>query len=245
MHGPILRKKRHLSLGRLHATKDQSTVVTRPRLFLSIDSTTDSRLSTSIYPLKYREAPFHYPLPLVGKMATENRRRQRYNLAPTATVIVYSLISLAVVSAQDFTCDTVNDECSTKTNGECDSSLGSNPQPGCLNGDCFDCDLCGQFDLDCNGCLNAQGCFWCPGDAKCYNSQNYQWKSAASSCNAPLDYIESGTCSQTGNFFRFVRSSCFFSRKSEQRMPTISKTCSVFLFVLVIRFTRHKSGCTI
>ncbi|CAB9496274.1 Furin-like protease 1, isoform 1 [Seminavis robusta] len=36
--------------------------------------------------------------------------------------------------------------------------------------DCWDCDPCRNFDLDCNGCVNAaegEGCYWCPGDAVC------------------------------------------------------------------------------
>ena len=43
------------------------------------------------------------------------------------------------------------------------------------------------FDADCYGCLNAQGCYYCPGDGQCLNSNAYQ-SNFVSACT-PSDYL--------------------------------------------------------
>ena len=66
----------------------------------------------------------------------------------------------------NFGCDVYTDNCPHLYDGVCDSNLGDLPQTGCLNSDCYDCQAvgCGQYDYDCEGCLNAPGCFWCAED---------------------------------------------------------------------------------
>jgi hypothetical protein len=127
------------------------------------------------------------------------RKRPYHSVA--STVVLASIFLFRGIAAQDFTCEEV-DSCAFVEDGVCDSSLGENPREGCETGDCVDCDECGQFDFSCDGCINAAGCFWCPGDALCYNSQLY----VLGSCTQPSDYVdESGTCTQPGDFFRFVK----------------------------------------
>ena len=42
--------------------------------------------------------------------------------------------------------------------------------------------------MDCFGCLNAKGCYYCPGDATCQNSDLYQSSLKVLSCTAPEDF---------------------------------------------------------
>ena len=46
----------------------------------------------------------------------------------------------------------------------------------------------GQFQADCSGCLNAKGCYWCPGDATCQNSNLYQSAEKNLLCKVPGDF---------------------------------------------------------
>eukprot|EP00536_Pseudo-nitzschia_multiseries_P016213 jgi/Psemu1/220597/e_gw1.1049.6.1 len=48
-----------------------------------------------------------------------------------------------------------------------------------------------QFDADCYGCLNAKGCYYCPGDATCENSNLYTSQNKVLSCTVPDDYLSS------------------------------------------------------
>ena len=95
----------------------------------------------------------------------------------------------------------------------CDSELGWEPKlPECETNDCEDCGyFCSQFSYDCAGCL-MNGCYWCPGDATCYNTDQYyinqvrpnddeeEWKKESEipgigrqySCYEPSDYIRTG-----------------------------------------------------
>jgi hypothetical protein len=73
--------------------------------------------------------------------------------------------------------------------------------PECADGDCIDCNsLCRQFDYDCYGCLNAVGCYYCPGDGTCQNSPLYSFEGVTSSCTTEADYLVDGTvCGQATN----------------------------------------------
>lgn len=108
-----------------------------------------------------------------------------------------------VTGQPDYTCDVFNDPCPYTFNNVCDSNYGTNPRNGCENADCADCDQCEQFHYDCNGCLNAIGCFWCPGDATCYNSPYYTFgEDVITSCTAVSDYDENGSCTKPENEFK-------------------------------------------
>ena len=70
------------------------------------------------------------------------------------------LLLLHQINSQ--TCDYQNDDCPYKDNSECDVDLDY-----CFAGtDCFDCDKCRQYDLDCGACLD-DGCVYCPKDGIC------------------------------------------------------------------------------
>ena len=122
------------------------------------------------------------------------------------------------VAKVDLSCDALSDFCFSQNNGFCDSEIGYNV-PGCERGDCVDCQIyCGQYDYDCTGCINS-GCYWCPGDAKCYNTDLYIFTNENStSCSNQLDYVHRDSlptnnifnnnhdniCTESGNFFRYV-----------------------------------------
>jgi hypothetical protein len=109
----------------------------------------------------------------------------------------------------DLSCDLEQDTtCPTLDNGICESRLATPPAmgvPGCEMGDCLDCNaLCSVFDQDCTGCL-ANGCFWCPGDATCYNSPKYQFRTKIASCVVPGDFVHQEgpeVCATQGAPFR-------------------------------------------
>ena len=44
------------------------------------------------------------------------------------------------------------------------------------------------FKADCFGCLNAKGCYYCPGDATCQNSDLYKSENRVLSCNEAGDF---------------------------------------------------------
>ena len=106
------------------------------------------------------------------------------------------LISTPCVTAQvDLSCDVLSDTtCPWQFDGQCDSQLGLGI-PGCEDGDCFDCSIfCEQYAYDCNACLS-HGCYWCPGDATCYNSDQYDFDdlySMQASCTKESDYFHTG-----------------------------------------------------
>jgi M6 family metalloprotease-like protein len=98
----------------------------------------------------------------------------------------------------DLSCNVTQDTCPTKFNGVCD-----NDQPDCAGQDCADCDQCKQFHYDCPGCLS-NGCYFCPGDATCYNSNSYILN-IFSQCTKPEDYIQdSCQAADSSNYFRYV-----------------------------------------
>jgi hypothetical protein len=103
----------------------------------------------------------------------------------------------APVDAVDLSCDYPSDSCPFQFDGKCNKLL-----EGCENGDCFDCDECRKFDYDCNACTNS-GCYWCPGDATCYNSPFYPFDNVFRSCGngAGFEYT-SDSCTEPENFFR-------------------------------------------
>ena len=94
---------------------------------------------------------------------------------------VLVLLQSSNIEAEDYFCDLQQDDCETKEDGVCDQIGGCG-----VFSDCYDCNIetCHQFTFDCEGCLNAPGCFWCPGDAQCYNSDSYG--------TYPPDYISMG-----------------------------------------------------
>ena len=94
-------------------------------------------------------------------------------------------------------CNVFADTCPSKFDGKCDSQIDE-----CEGGDCYDCDQCQQFHYDCNACIS-NGCYYCPGDALCFNSP-YYIINAFSHCAESNDYTQE-TCSEPGNFFRYVR----------------------------------------
>ena len=114
------------------------------------------------------------------------------------------------ISQIDLSCDAFRDFCLSPSNGFCDSELGYDI-PGCERGDCIDCQVfCGQYDYDCDGCISS-GCYWCPGDAKCYNTDLYMFAGENStSCTNQLDYVHrtspishnNNICTEPENFFR-------------------------------------------
>jgi len=112
------------------------------------------------------------------------------------------LLAATAVSAQDFvrslqtndldyTCNPIGDTCSS--NGVCEDPEfgGSNTNPACRNADCLDCNVnCRQFENDCYGCLNAQGCYYCPEDGTCDNSDLYLYSIAQKQCRSySTDYL--------------------------------------------------------
>ena len=76
---------------------------------------------------------------------------------------------VALIPEEDYTCNLENDSCRLKNNDVCnDKECGS-------QSDCFDCNYstCHQFSTDCESCVSVKGCYWCAGDARCYNSPFY------------------------------------------------------------------------
>jgi M6 family metalloprotease-like protein len=67
-------------------------------------------------------------------------------------------------------------------------------------------DLCKVYDYDCFGCIE-NGCYFCPGDALCFNSDQYVVSNIFSHCQVPEDYT-TDQCQQSGsdNLFRCVYS---------------------------------------
>lgn len=100
-------------------------------------------------------------------------------IASLIFVVVLATLLLVVVQAEEsiidnpdqlWTCNVRNDPCPfpLQFNGICQSSFVEE----CKNGDCYDCDPCRQYRLDCASCLD-NGCYWCPGDASCSGSPLY------------------------------------------------------------------------
>ena len=74
---------------------------------------------------------------------------------------VLLLFGLVITDAQD-NCDVLQDKCPNAMNKICEKDT----VQGCQGGDCYDCDSCTAYHLDCNACIS-NGCSWCPGDARC------------------------------------------------------------------------------
>lgn len=94
------------------------------------------------------------------------------------TVFLQFALTAKSQEVQDFSCDLQQDSCPTKEDDVCDQNFSC----GAFS-DCRDCNMntCHQYTYDCEGCLKAKGCYWCPGDAQCYNSDSYG--------SYPPDYI--------------------------------------------------------
>ena len=152
-----------------------------------------------------------------GDSSTTTRRSRRLNASRITEFLFqisiignYKLIGCWGNEQVDLSCDAMDDYCLSPNNGFCDSELEHN-LPGCERGDCIDCQIfCGQYDYDCDGCISS-GCYWCPGDAKCYNTDLYMFENEnATSCNVQTDYVHrtslatnnDNVCTQSGNYFR-------------------------------------------
>jgi hypothetical protein len=119
--------------------------------------------------------------------------------------LLLAILHVALAQTQDLSCDLSEDRCPTRFNGVCDDETGTNTNPSfCANGDCGDCDKCLQFSYDCGACTS-NGCYFCPGDATCYNSPDYSFN-IFTHCSSPSDFVTEG-CQAPGaenNFFRYV-----------------------------------------
>jgi len=134
---------------------------------------------------------------------------RKTNTTHRSSVLAIWLLALALASTSvlaeedvdttDYTCDARVDyqdpkipgTCPTEKiqNGVCDNPNHGGDDDSCLEQDCIDCNFhCQQFAADCFGCLNAKGCYYCPGDATCQNSDLYQSSVTKLSCTAPPDY---------------------------------------------------------
>lgn len=113
------------------------------------------------------------------------------------TVLLQSLVP--ALAQQDLSCDVYADSCPTRFDGVCDRDTDEQCSG---NGDCFDCDECQQFAYDCYSCLS-NGCYWCPGDATCFNSDRYILISGQSSCSTADEFIQN-SCSDSNenNYFQ-------------------------------------------
>mmetsp|Transcript_11918 Transcript_11918/g.28633 ORF Transcript_11918/g.28633 Transcript_11918/m.28633 type:complete len:1167 (-) Transcript_11918:47-3547(-) len=106
----------------------------------------------------------------------------------------------------DFTCNFAKDRnCATRYDGVCDNTNlgGSVSKPGCDDNDCYDCNLCTEFNYDCEGCLNAEGCYYCPGDGTCDNSPNYSFVGVTKTCTTLSSFLTSPdqSCTPSNAFF--------------------------------------------
>ena len=118
------------------------------------------------------------------------------------------LLSILPVALQaDFSCDLIQDRCPTRFDGVCDDQTGTNTNPDlCANADCGDCDKCVQFSYNCDACTS-NGCFFCPGDATCYNSPDYGFSgNVFTHCSSASDFVTDGCQAPETetNFFRYV-----------------------------------------
>ena len=113
-----------------------------------------------------------------------------------AALLLSALLLLPLATHAAYTCDFQNDECPYRNDGVCDSR----DYVDCRRGDCEDCDPCRVYDYECGRCVS-NGCFYCPGDAKCWSSDSFPL-STASTCQEPSDYVPTSiteTCGITSN----------------------------------------------
>jgi hypothetical protein len=153
-----------------------------------------------------------------------------------------ALLSLSLLARHvmaepiDFSCNYLADTCPWIGDGECDSQFDL-----CEGGDCYDCDQCQQFHYDCNACIS-NGCYYCPGDALCFNSPYYSFN-VFSHCAESNDYTQE-TCSEPGNFFRYVR---IYDPNLEEASAAycICNLTNVLFSVIVIQCIPVRNGCLI
>ena len=129
--------------------------------------------------------------------------------APSMTAaVVVALVAILLSTAGtanaqfNFTCNPRGDQCPSAFDGTCDSNVGGNPQPGCETSDCADCDQCVQFRNNCEACNAAIGCYWCPGDATCYNSPFYTFGNVITECPTSLQFQSNDACTKPENVFK-------------------------------------------
>jgi hypothetical protein len=67
-----------------------------------------------------------------------------------------------------------------------------------------DASTCEDFNFDCLGCIEKDGCFWCPGDALCSSTPSFvddvTIVTREQSCKSPEDYT-TDSCTEPSNFF--------------------------------------------
>jgi subtilisin family serine protease len=112
--------------------------------------------------------------------------------------LVPLLLLLHPIKSQIQTCDYQNDNCPYKGDEACDVDLGY-----CF-ADCFDCDNCRQYDLDCSACL-VDGCVYCPKDGLCVSGMIPQDYFAPSNAKVPAcssqDYQSESCVADADNVF--------------------------------------------
>jgi hypothetical protein len=154
--------------------------------------------------------------------------------------IIDAVVVVVVVEAQadiDYTCNLLSDACPTRNDGVCDSFLGAASLttlvlPECATADCFDCNqvTCQPLSYDCQACLGTIGCFWCPLDGTCHNSNLYTTtmdsttNATVSACLEPTDYFVAVPLATT---------------TEEDRTATINALCeapesSIFRYVMTL-----------
>jgi len=110
-------------------------------------------------------------------------------------LLLFLLVSRALsLSDTDYTCYLDKDDESgcPLYNDECDNpNLGGSGGDDCRFQDCLNCNYhCRQFDADCYGCVNAKGCYYCPGDGTCVNSNLYS-SNKVTACTDDNDLLSS------------------------------------------------------
>ena len=141
---------------------------------------------------------------IARKTSQSGRRSSTWEKAVGSCTLGFSLLessrhnlfaaAMPIVATKDLACNVYEDTCPTQFNGVCEAGTGS------CNLDCLDCDQCEQFSQDCTSCLQ-NGCYYCAGDATCYNSNLYSFNQF-SHCTDATSYLHSGdSCEVPGAFF--------------------------------------------
>lgn len=109
------------------------------------------------------------------------------------------LLFAAAANAQDdkdYRCfpgrdQSVTSACPTLNDKVCDDpNWGGSGGDRCKNQDCIDCNIhCKQFTADCYGCLNTNGCYYCPEDGTCENSDQYISSNRQKQCTNSWEYL--------------------------------------------------------
>jgi M6 family metalloprotease-like protein len=169
-------------------------------------SESSSAMSFTVSGLAAPQATTPAPTPPPTPVPTLASPTQAPTPAPTPLPTKAPFTYAPITKIADLSCNVTLDTCSTKFNDICD-----NDQPECAGQDCADCDECKQFHYDCTGCI-ANGCYFCPGDATCYNSDTYVFN-IFSQCTKPEDYLQD-SCQppDSSNFWRYGQATLSMER---------------------------------